>query len=156
MGLQQIICCIHGTDVSVSLCLMGCGGKAVPLTKAEEESDAKKVGRIFEMRTYHCNDGKLDELQARFRNHTNKLFAKHGMEVVGYWVSIDEKDTFFYILAFPDKEASNKSWKAFMSDPDWQKAYADSIVNGNLIKSVKSQFMTPADYSPIEQVTNQV
>ncbi|MDP6596511.1 MAG: NIPSNAP family protein [Candidatus Poribacteria bacterium] len=148
--MQKLIRLTTGFLLLVAIFVMDCGGKAVPLTKAEEESDAKKVGRIFEMRTYHCNDGKLDELQARFRNHTNKLFAKHGMEVVGYWVSIDEKDTFFYILAFPDKEASNKSWKAFMSDPDWQKAYADSIVNGNLIKSVKSQFMTPADYSPIE------
>ena len=57
--------------------VMSCGGKAVPPTKAEEESRAEKVGRIFEMRTYYCNDSKLDELRARFRNHTNKLFAKH-------------------------------------------------------------------------------
>ena len=98
----------------VAIFVMGCGGKAVPLTKAEEESDAKKVGRIFEMRTYHCNDGKLDELQARFRNHTNKLFAKHGMEVVGYWVSIDEKDTFFtFWLSLIKKlvtKAGRRSW----------------------------------------------
>ena len=98
----------------VAIFVMGCGGKAVPLTKAEEESDAKKVGRIFEMRTYHCNDGKLDELQARFRNHTNKLFAKHGMEVVGYWVSIDEKDTFFtFWLSLIKKlvtKAGSRSW----------------------------------------------
>ena len=136
--MQKLIRLTFSFLLLAVISVMGCGGKAVPPTKAEEESHAKKVDRIFEMRTYHCNDGKLDELQARFRNYTNELFAKHGMEVVGYWVPIDEKDTFFYILAFPDKKASNKSWKAFMGDPDWQKAYADSIVNGNLIKSVKS------------------
>src|SRR4051812_22612397 len=48
--------------------------------------------RFFEMRTYYAAEGKMDALNARFRNHTNKLFAKHGMDLVGYWQPVDKKD----------------------------------------------------------------
>ena len=75
--MQKLIRLTVGFILLMVVFVMSCGGKAVPPTKAEEESRAKKVGRIFEMRTYYCNDSKLDELRARFRNHTNKLFAKH-------------------------------------------------------------------------------
>src|SRR5947207_1555015 len=77
--------------------------------------------RYFEMRTYTAAEGKLDALNARFRDHTTKLFEKHGITNVGYWVPADgdrSKDTLIYILAYPDKESRAKSWKAFVDDPD--------------------------------------
>jgi hypothetical protein len=49
----------------------------------EKKADAAKT-RYFEMRTYIANPGKLDALNARFRDHTCKLFAKHGMECIGF------------------------------------------------------------------------
>src|SRR4030088_1340655 len=78
--------------------------------------------RVFEMRTYYANPGKMDALHARFRDHTNKLFVKHGMTLIGFWSPIDAKEAeekMIYILAYPSKDAAKKSWDAFKSDPDW-------------------------------------
>src|ERR1044071_5024264 len=80
--------------------------------------------RCFELRTYHAAPGKLDELNARFRDHTCKLFEKHDIQNIGYWVPLDNSgNELIYLLAYPSREARDKSWKAFMADPDWQGAY---------------------------------
>ena len=105
--------------------------------------------RLFELRIYYAAPGKLDDLHARFRQHTTALFEKHGMENLGYWVPLDNKDNkLVYILAYPSKDAREASWKAFMSDPDWQKVYKASEANGKLVNKVESVFMKAADYSP--------
>jgi len=110
--------------------------------------------RLFELRTYTAAEGKLDALQARFRDHTVKLFEKHGMTNVGYWVPSEgdkSKNTLIYILAFPDKEARNKAFKEFGADPEWQKAQKESEANGKLLaKPPESLFLTPTDYSPMK------
>jgi len=116
-------------------------------------SPSVAADRLFEMRTYITNEGKMPELHKRFREHTNKLFEKHGMTLVGYWTPVDGEDaadTLVYILAYPDRESREKSWKAFMADPDWQAAYKASHANGSLVKKVISRFLTPTDYSPIK------
>lgn len=118
-----------------------------------QADDKPKEGRVFEMRTYICNDGKLDELHKRFREHTNRLFVKHGMELVGYWTPAEgpeAENTLVYILAFPSRAARDKSFKDFGADPEWQAAYKASHANGPLVKQVKSQFLNPTDYSPIK------
>jgi hypothetical protein len=108
-----------------------------------------KDDRYYEMRVYYAAPGKLDELQTRFRNHTLKLFEKHGMSNVGYWVPLDNPERqLIYILSYPNKEARDKAWKAFMADPDWQKAQKASEVNGKLVDKVESVFMKRTDYSP--------
>jgi hypothetical protein len=116
-------------------------------------ADEPSSGRLFEMRTYVANDGKMADLHKRFREHTNKLFVKHGMELVGYWTPVDGPDaanTLVYILAYPNKESREKSWKGFMADPDWQAAYKASHAAGPLVKKVESKFLNPTDYSPIK------
>jgi hypothetical protein len=136
----------------VMLCVVAFGAFAVLRLSAAQQTGSKSAsgGRYFEMRTYHCNPGKLDALNKRFRDHTNRLFVKHGMELVGYWEPVDQKDTLTYILAYPNKEARETSWKAFQSDPDWVKAKADSEKDGVLVNKVDQVFMTPTDYSPIK------
>jgi len=105
--------------------------------------------RVFEMRVYFAAPGKLDDLNARFRNHTLALFEKHGMENIGYWVPIDNKENkLVYILAYPSREARETSWKAFTSDPEWKKTAKESEANGKLVNKVDSTFMKAADYSP--------
>ena len=106
-------------------------------------------GRVFEIRTYIAHEGRLDDLNSRFRNHTNSLFVKHGMQLIGYWEPIDEEDTLIYILAFPSIEAREKSWDDFRNDEVWKKAYAESIENGKLVKEIINHIMEPTDYSPI-------
>ena len=118
-------------------------------TPAAAKASAGK-DRFFEMRTYTTAEGKLDALDARFRDHTNKLFQKHGIELVGYWHPIDKKDVLVYILAYPSREAREKSWKEFNADPEWQAARNKSEENGKIVTKVESVYMTPTDYSPIK------
>lgn len=146
MRLQSLVRPIF-VAAALLICLSSTG-----LFAADEKAPETKT-RFFEMRTYTANDGKLDALHARFRDHTNKLFVKHGMEIVGYWVPTDaekSKNTLVYILAYPSKEARDASWKAFQADPDWKTAMAASEKDGKLVKKVEQLFMTPTDYSPIK------
>jgi len=125
-------------------------------TPAAAKSGAAQGGgeRFFEMRTYYAAEGKIDNLNARFRDHTNKLFQKHGIEMIGYWQPVDEKNqkkpVLVYILAYPSREAREKSWKEFFADPDWQAAAKKSEENGKIVAKVESVFMSPTDYSPIK------
>lgn len=107
--------------------------------------------RLFELRTYHTNPGKLDALHARFRDHTVKLFEKHGMTNIGYWTPDDNKDEdakLVYVLAYKNRKERDSAWKAFLNDPVWKKAYADSTQDGKLVKKVDRVFMEATDYSP--------
>ena len=113
----------------------------------------ERADRFFEMRTYYTNPGKMSALHARFKDHTTKLFEKHGMTNVGYWSQAtgeNAENTMVYILAYPSKEARDKSWKAFGDDPDWKKAKADSEKDGVLVSKVVSVFLTPTEYSAIK------
>ncbi|MCR9259478.1 MAG: NIPSNAP family protein [Pseudomonadaceae bacterium] len=105
-------------------------------------------GLLYEMRTYTANEGKLDALHERFRNHTMSIFEKHGMQNVGYWVPADTPDTLIYIIAHKDAESAQDSWQAFVADPQWQDVYAKSIADGRLVKNIVNVFMTKTDYSP--------
>lgn len=115
--------------------------------------DKKTDGRVFEIRTYYAAAGKMKELHARFRDHTCKLFKKHGMELVGFWVPTKPEDAeqrMVYILAFPSRQAADKAWAAFRADPDWKTAREASEKNGRLVDKVVSEFLQATDYSPIK------
>jgi uncharacterized protein (DUF1330 family) len=124
-----------------------------PPTVAPSPSLAKD-SRCFEIRTYTAAPGKLEELHARFRNHTIKLFKKHGMEVVGFWGPTDKEkgseNTLVYVLAFPSREARDKAFRDFGADPEWQKARSESEKNGRLTEKVESVILMATDYSPIK------
>jgi hypothetical protein len=110
-------------------------------------------GRVFEIRTYTTNPGKLPDLLKRFREHTMALFEKHGMTNVGYWVPTDEprsKNMLIYILAHPSRDAAKRNWAEFRSDPDWQKVQKESEANGKIVAKVESIYADPADISPIK------
>lgn len=105
---------------------------------------------VYELRTYKTREGKLDALNARFRDHTNRLFEKHGIEPVGYWVPTDEEDsknTLIYVIKHASRDAANASWKAFLADPEWKAAAKASGV-GNLAGPPESVYMEATDYSP--------
>lgn len=119
--------------------------------EVHEHSHDHVGARVFEQRVYTTADGKLPNLHARFRNHTNYLFVKHGMQLIGYWTPTEKENTLVYILAYPSQEAREKSWKGFMNDPVWKKVWAESKENagGTIVTNVESTYMTPTDYSPI-------
>lgn len=113
-----------------------------------------KPGKVFEMRTYYTAPGKMSDLHKRFRDHTCKLFEKHGMELVGFWEPVDEKsglgEKMVYILAYPSREAATASWKAFLADPEWHKARDASEKSGKIVTKVESVFLNALDYSHIK------
>ena len=109
----------------------------------------EKDTRFFELRTYYAAPGKLDDLLARFRDHTVKLFEKHGMVNVGYWVPLtNAENKLIYLLAYPSREAQKQSWKDFAADPEWKAAAKESERNGKLVSKVESIFLAATDFSP--------
>jgi hypothetical protein len=124
-----------------------------PLMLSADEPKPATANRIFEMRTYYAAPGKMDALHARFRDHTCKLFEKHGITLIGFWSPTDKgkaDEVMVYLLAYPSKEAADKAWKAFRADPDWLKAKAESEKNGSLTQKVESLYLNPTDYSKLK------
>ncbi len=112
-------------------------------------TDAAKDTRCYELRVYTAGEGKLDALHARFRDYTCKLFEKHGITNVGYWVPLENTEhKLYYIISFPSRAAQKTSWAAFMADPDWKSALAASEKDGKLVTHVDSTFMHATDFSP--------
>jgi hypothetical protein len=110
----------------------------------------ERDSRVYELRTYYSPPGKLDALHARFREHTTKLFEKHGMTNVGYWVPIDNKQNeLIYVLSYPSRAAREKAWSAFVADPDWKKVKAETEAQGKIVEKVVSVLMETTDYSPV-------
>ena len=109
--------------------------------------------KVFELRTFYTNPGKLPDLQARFRNHPTKLFEAHGMTNIGYWVPPDEpahSNTLIYVIAHESREAAKKNWADFGKDPEWVKVRTESEANGKIVEKVDSVFMDPTDYSKLK------
>lgn len=136
------------------LIVLGLGAMGGMVFAAEGSTGAgKEDGRVFELRIYHAAPGKMEALETRFRDHTLKLFKKHGMTVVGFWRPTDPKESdkkLIYILEFPSREAAEKSWKGFRDDAEWKTVRAASEKDGTLVTKVESTFMKATDYSPIK------
>lgn len=105
---------------------------------------------VYELRTYHCFPGKLPDLLTRFRDHTTKLFERHGMTNIGYFVPEKTPDTLTYVLRHDSQEQAMKNWDAFGKDPEWVKVKDASEANGKIVEKVDRQFMTPTDFSKLQ------
>ena len=115
-------------------------------------SSAAQDEKVFELRTYTATPGNLDNLHARFRDHTTRIFRKHGMEVVGYWSPTSEEereDTLVYLLAHDNQDAANASWQAFIGDSEWATVAEESNRNGQILGGIEAKFMVATDYSPM-------
>ena len=109
--------------------------------------------RVFELRTYTATPGKIDALDARFRDHTLKLFEKHHMTVIGFWRPSDEqqaKRQLVCLLGFPSQKAAAKSWKDFQADPEWKAVKEASEKNGPLVDRIESVYLNPTDNSALK------
>lgn len=107
---------------------------------------------IYEYRVYEAMPGKLQNVVARFRDHTTKIFERHGIKNIGYWTSDvgDFSDRLIYIVAFENAEQREKAWNSFRSDPEWNKVRAESEVDGLIVKRVSNSLLTPTDFSPLK------
>ena len=109
--------------------------------------------KVYELRTYTAPEGKLEDLHARFRNHTMRIFDKHGMKSIAYFSPQDaplSQNTLIYVLEHPSRDEAKKHWAEFQADPEWQKVSAESQKDGRIVSKVDSVFMTATDYSPMK------
>ena len=136
---------MHKKRLSLSLILLALG--CVFTTQAADP-------RLFEMRTYTAAPGKLAALHARFQQHACRLLERHGIVNIGYWVPAEEpgaSNTLVFVLAHPDRESREASWKAFMADPEWQAVYKASESEGRLVEKADVRFLRATEYSPVVQ-----
>jgi hypothetical protein len=108
---------------------------------------------VFELRTYTSYEGKLPAMLARFRDHVMKLFEKHGITNIAYWVPQDgpaSQNTLIYVLSHPSRETAKKNWDAFRGDPEWQKVREETEANGKLVLKIESVFLDPVEFSPMK------
>jgi hypothetical protein len=107
--------------------------------------------RLFELRTYTANEGRLDDLVARFEHHTIRLFESHGMKVEGFWIPLENPEQkLIYLLSYPSPEAREKSWDNFQKDPEWIEARDASNVNGDILAKKESVYLQPTHFSPLK------
>jgi hypothetical protein len=108
---------------------------------------------IYELRTYTAADGKLDNVVARFRDNTIRIFNRHHMKSVGYWLPTEGDKagkTLIYILEHANHEDALKNWAEFNTDPEWQKVKAESEKDGKIVTNAERVFMSATDFSPIK------
>ena len=120
---------------------------------AVRAAETPPAARVFEIRTYYTFPGRLDALHKRFREHTLKMFEKHGMTNVAYWTFEDspaKENTLIYVISHASREQAKANWAAFSADPQWQKIAADSQVDGKIVERVESVFVDATDYSPLK------
>ena len=130
---------------SISL-IVGLGAGTFYSTSAQSQ-------KVFELRTYQATPGNLGNLHARFRDHTIRIFRKHGMEIVGFWSPTSEEerdDILVYLLAHDSQDAADASWQAFGADPEWASVAEESNKNGQILAGVERKYMVATDYSPMK------
>jgi hypothetical protein len=116
-----------------------------------QQNKTATASTVYELRTYHCFEGKLDDLMTRFRDHTMTLFEKHGIKNIAYWAPTDDPlkgKTLVYIISHPSREAATANWDAFRNDPEWVSVRDKSEANGKIVEKVDSVYMTMTDFSP--------
>jgi hypothetical protein len=108
--------------------------------------------RFFELRIYHDVPGKLPVMEARFREKTSKILARHNLKVVGYWVTVDasaSENSFIFMLAYQSREDAKKNWEAVRSDPEFQEIEKAEQAEKTLEKA-ELIYMRPTDFSPMK------
>jgi hypothetical protein len=137
--------------IVVAAALVSIGYMAGRLQGPESVVQAAQSNRVFELRTYTTNEGKLPALHTRFRDHTIGFFNKYNMTSIGYWTPQDTPNVLVYMIAHPSRDAAKANWAKFSADPDWVKVRNDSQVNGTILaKPPESVFLDPTDYSQIK------
>jgi hypothetical protein len=120
---------------------------------ADIVADVQAAGRVFELRTYTAPEGKLANLHTRFRDHTMRIFERHGMTNVGYWTPQDttlRANTLVYLLSHPSRAAADQAWRDFSADPEWQRVAEESQRDGRIVSQVVRMYLDPTDFSPMK------
>ena len=143
----------HSWAILVVGLLLGAGVTQLRAAEPAANAPAAAQARVFEIRTYHCFPGRLEALNKRFREHTMKVFEKHGMTNVAYWTFQDspaKENTLIYVISHASREQAAKNWDEFRNDPEWKQIAAESEKDGKIVEKVDSVFVDATDYSPLK------
>ena len=108
---------------------------------------------VFQLRTYHLLPGRLDAIQARFRDHTQALFEKQGLSNYPYWITVEKEGVqskLVYLIGHQNKEEFNAAFGRFVADPEWIKVRDASEVSGKIVEKIDSHFYTALPFSPMK------
>lgn len=106
------------------------------------------MSNVYEMRMYTAAPGKMDALIARFADHTEALFARHGIKTIGYWVPLENsRNILFYIVEHDSVAAAEKNWTAFRADKDWQRIKAETDSPVPLVSTMDCYYIDKLDFS---------
>lgn len=120
------------------------GARSLPANAGEGSN------QVFELRIYHAVPGKLPALEARFRDKTSKLLARHNLNVVGYWVTEEaSENSFVFLLAHKSRDEARKNWEAFRLDPELQEL-AKSEQADKTLERAEIIWLRPTDFSPMK------
>ena len=105
---------------------------------------------IYEWRVYEAMPGRMADLQARFRDHTTKIFERHGYKLVGFWTPTigDFNDRLYYLVAYED--LADRARAAVEADPEFQRVIAESEADGPLVKRIRNTIMRPTEFSNLQ------
>ncbi len=136
------------------LMLSATGLLAQTVPESAPSPSLKSSERLLELRTYYANPGKLEDIHKRFREHTMRIFAKHGMMCVGFWGPVYKKDgsenKLVYLMSWKDRAERDAKWREFAADPEWQKVAKESEANGKLLEKIEFVFLNETDYAPVK------
>lgn len=128
-------------------------GGAPPFDNKSSDAVKATSPQIFELRIYTAAPGKMELLHKRFRDHTLRLFEKHGIKSIGYWTDAEnpKAERLYYLIAYPDRESREKMLvKGIAVDPEFRKIVAESEKDGKLTNGIESVILSPTDYSPLQ------
>ena len=106
---------------------------------------------LYELRVYTCVTGRLPALIRRFETVTLRLWEKHGIRQAGFWTTVigDSNNDLHYFLAWESLAERETKWTAFMTDPQWLAARAESERDGPIVANIKSSILQPTAFSTV-------
>lgn len=108
---------------------------------------------VIQMRTYHLFDGRVPNIQARFRDHTQALFEKQGLRNYPYWMTVSKDGSqpkLLYLLGAKDQASFEAGFAAFVKDPEWLKARDASEESGKIVEKVDAVMFKTLPFSPLK------
>jgi hypothetical protein len=106
---------------------------------------------LYEMRIYHCLPGRLPALLNRFETQTLALWNKHGIRQAGFFTTVigDTNQQLIYFIAWQSLAEREQKWNAFIADPAWMKARAESEKDGQIVEKIVNQILAPTAFSSV-------
>ncbi len=107
---------------------------------------------IYELRVYRTLPGRLPNLLKRFREHTLRIWERHGIRQAGFFTTVvgESASDLTYLVAWESMAERETKWTAFQSDPEWIAARAESEKDGPINANVMNAFLTPTDFSSVK------